>query len=335
MLWTMVLGLLLLVGCNNSDDTLGNWVKKSAFEGIPRGSAVSFVIGDKAYMGLGYNSDDDNEFKDEYLKDFWVYNPTTDKWIRVANFPGKGRTDAVGFSVNGKGYVATGYNGDDGGNKLSDVWEYDPTTDKWIQKDDFAGGVRADAVAFNIGNYGYVGTGVGESSSEKNDFYRFDPTAAKGSQWTKSQSISGDKRIGATVFVNNSKAYVCTGTSNSSVIYTMYEYDPTKDSWTEKIKLNDDDNWNITRKNASSFVLDGKGYVCVGESSGTLKTVWEYDIAGNTWVQKTDFEGSARTKACGFTLGSKAFIVGGQSGSSYYLDDVWEFKPFDEYDDED
>ena len=70
----VVLGLFLFVGCtNNDDDPLGNWVEKSSFEGLPRGSAVSFVIGDKAYVGLGYNDDAD----EEYLRDFWMYNVTS------------------------------------------------------------------------------------------------------------------------------------------------------------------------------------------------------------------------------------------------------------------
>lgn len=334
MLWTLVLGLFLFVSCGNDDDTLGNWVKKNAFEGYARGSAVSFVIGDKAYIGLGYNSEDDNRFNDEYLLDFWMYDSASDTWHAIADFPGKGRTAAVGFSVNGKGYVATGYDGNSE-TKLKDVWEYDPTTNKWTQKDDFAGGGRYKSVGFAIGNYGYVGTGYGEGAVDKNDFYRFDPTAAAGKQWTKIQSIGGDKRRGATAFVYNGKAYVCTGINNGVSLKDMWCYDPTADSWTKKIDLDDDDSWSITRQNASSFVLDGKAYVCLGESSGTLKTVWEYDIAGDTWVQKTDFEGSARTNAVAFTVGTKAIVAVGQSGSSYYLDDVWEFKPFDEYNDED
>ena len=172
--WTIVLGLFLLVGCNNSDDDpMGNWVRKSDFEGMPRGSAVSFVIGDKAYVGLGYNDDDDTN--DGYMKDFWVYSSSTDRWDRIADFPGNGRVAAVGFAVNGKGYVGTGYDGD---NKLKDFWEYDPTTNTWTQKDNFMGNARYKAVGFSINNYGYIGTGYGDDSVDKIDFYRFDPTAA-------------------------------------------------------------------------------------------------------------------------------------------------------------
>jgi len=324
-----VIGLiLLLVACNKSDDeTIGNWVKKSDFEGMPRGSAVSFAIGDYAYVGLGYN--DDNS--DEYLKDFWRYNPMIDRWDRVADFPGNGRVAAVSFSINGKGYVATGY---DGENKLKDLWEYNPESDKWIQKDDFAGGARYKAVGFSIGDYGYIGTGYGEDLVDKIDFYRFDPTAVSGTQWTKVQSIGGSKRRGALAFTNNGKAYVCTGISNGDFQTDMWEYDPISDTWTKKTDIDEDDSWSIVRQNATSFVLNGKAYVFSGEKNGTLGDIWEYDFSSETWLEKTGFEGSARTNAVAFTVGGKAIFTAGETGS-YYLDDVWEFKPYDEYDEND
>ena len=327
-LMTILLALFFIVGCDSStDDPLGNWVEKSDFEGLPRGSAVSFVIGDKAYVGAGYNDDGDTD----YLNDFWVYNATIDRWDRIADFPGNGRTAAVGFSINGKGYVGTGYDGD---YKLKDVWEYDPDLNTWTQKDDFIGGARYKAVGFAIDNYGYIGTGYGEDLVDKIDFYRFDPKAASGSQWVKVQSMGGSKRRGATAFTNNGKAYVCTGINNGSFLTDMWEYDPTADSWTKKTDLDEDDDYSIIRQNAGSFVLDGKAYVFLGEKSGTLSDVWEYDFSDDTWVEKTGFEGASRTNAVSFTVSGIAIVATGQSGS-YYLDDVWAFRPMEEYDEED
>jgi len=328
--WTIVLGLFLIVGCDNSDDDpLGNWVKKSDFEGLPRGSAVSFVIDGKAFVGLGYN--DDDETNDGYMKDFWMYSASTDRWDRIADFPGNGRVSAVGFSINGKGYIGTGYDGD---NKLKDFWEYDPTLNKWTQKDNFLGGARYKAVGFSLNNYGYIGTGYGDDSVDKIDFYRFDPSASSGSQWVKVQSIGGSKRRGATAFTYENKAYVCTGINNGVSLTDMWEYDPTADTWTKKIDLDDDEDWSIIRQNASSLVLDGKGYVFLGENSSTLSDVWQYDFANDTWTELSSFEGSARTNAAAFTVGGKAIVATGQTGS-YYLDDVWEFKPYEEVDEDD
>lgn len=325
-LLTIVLGLFLFIGCSSdATDPLGNWVKKSDFEGMPRSSSVSFVIDNKAYMGFGYDADD------EYLKDFWTYNPSSDRWDKIADFPGNGRTAAVAFSINGKGYVGTGY---DGNNKLKDLWEYDPTLNTWTRKDDFIGGARYKAVGFSLNNYGYIGTGYGDDSVDKIDFYRFDPTAAAGSQWIKVQSIGGAKRRGATAFTYNNKAYVCTGINNGTYLTDLWEYDPTNDTWTKKKDLDEDDSWTIVRQNASSFVLDGKAYVIMGEKSSILSDVWEYDFSADTWITKTDFEGAARTNALAFVVGGEAVVTTGQTGS-YFLDDVWTFKPFETYNDQD
>jgi N-acetylneuraminic acid mutarotase len=330
--WTIVVGLFLLVGCSSDSSLMGNWVKLSDFGGIPRSGAVGFVIDDKAYVGFGYNSDDDDY--DGYLKDLWVYDYSSDGWTEISKtvtFPGNARNYAVAFSINGKGYVGTGYDGD---NKLADFWQYDPTTNTWTQMDNFPGVARIKAIGFSIGNYGYVGTGYGDDSNDQNDFYKFDPTAATGSQWTQVKSILGSKRRGATVFTYNSKAYVFTGTHNSTKLTDMYMYDPDADTWTKKIDLDDNDDWTIVRENACSFVLDGKAYVCLGSNSSVIRTCWEYDIANDTWNQKTDFEKTAREFTIGFAVAGKGFVTTGQSGSTY-LDDVSEFRPLEEEDDDD
>ncbi len=328
---TIVLGLFFLLACSKSNvSPLGNWVKKSDFEGLPRGAAVSFVINNMAYLGLGYNSDltiSNTDFDiNGFLKDFWRYDPSMDRWYRIANFPGNARNAAVAFSVNGKGYVGTGY---DGNNKLKDFWEYDPTSNTWTQKDDFIGGGRYSAVGFSLNNFGYVGTGYGDDLVDKVDFYRFDPTAAAGSQWVKVQSI-GSKRRSATAFTYNNKAYVCSGFNNGVFLTDMWEYDPTADNWTKKVALDSNSAWTIVRQNASSFVMGDKGYVFLGEKSAALSDVWEYNFVADTWTQKTNFEGAARTNAVAFVVSGKGIVATGQS-ASYYLDDVYEFQPFAAY----
>ena len=324
----------MLVGCNggSSDGTLGNWVKKNSFEGTPRGAAVGFVIGNKAYLGLGYNSDyekgDPDVTNEGYRKDFWAYDPAIDSWTKVASFPGKGRVYAVGFSVNGKGYVGTGFDGDD---KLKDFWEYDPVANKWTQKDDFIGVARIKAVGFSLKNYGYLGTGYGSDASDKNDFYKFDPAAAAGSQWTQVRTIGGEKRRGATAFTYNNKGYVCTGSNSSGKLTDMWEYDPDANTWAKKVSLTDNSDWTITRENASSFVMDtdGKAYVFLGSNSSSLKTCWEYDFAKDTWNSKSDFESSTREYAVSFYVGGKAIVATGQAGT-YYFDDLCQFRPYEE-----
>ena len=147
--------LLILSSCNDeiSDgDEDGNWVKVSDYEGDTRTGAVSFVIGDFAYVGLGTDGDD-------YFTDFWRYDPSRNFWEEIAPFPGIGRISAVAFATDGNGYVGTGFNEDLETEELGDFWKYDPTSDEWTEIAPFGGSERYSAVAFSVNGQGYVGTG--------------------------------------------------------------------------------------------------------------------------------------------------------------------------------
>src|SRR5690606_29890310 len=113
--------------CKKSDDTdtttdtgPTEWVKSAVFTGDPRSNAAYFQIGDKGYIvgGLLKNNTP--------LADAWSFS--NGLWTAIEDFPGEARYGAVGFAVDGKGYVGLGYNGTEA---LSDFWEYDPETDAW------------------------------------------------------------------------------------------------------------------------------------------------------------------------------------------------------------
>ena len=105
----LVLAILgfAFVACDD-DDHLGDWAKAPEFSGRLRNQAVSFVIGDYAYVGLGFGVD-----LAEY-KDFKKYNLKDGTWTDVRNdFEGKGRHGAVAFVAEHGGktyaYVGLGY----------------------------------------------------------------------------------------------------------------------------------------------------------------------------------------------------------------------------------
>jgi len=315
--------LVLFSGCSKDvTEYIGNWIKKSDFEGIPRGNAVSFVLGDKVYFGTGYNSDQE----DEYLKDFWMYDTARDFWTKLSDFPGEARIGGVAFTINGKGYMGLGYNGKV---KLKDFWEFDPTTNIWTRKTDFGGSARYGAVGFALANKGYLGTGYDDNDNR--DFWEYNPTT---NQWTQIASIGGSKRQDAVAFTINEKAYVCTGINNGTNLTDLWQFDPATGAWTQKTDIDNDDSWTITRSNATAFTLGNKSYVGLGYSSGVRGDIWEYDPATDLWTDKTDFEGSARQNAVSFVVNDRAYIASGRS-SSYYFDDIWEFKPNDELDEDD
>jgi len=142
------------------------WTQKASITGA-RDGAVGFSIGNKGYIGTGFNS---GAFT--YYHDFWEYDPSSNTWTQKADFGGGNRTGAVGFSIGTKGYIGTGLS--DSGSK-NDFWEWDQLTNIWIQKTDFGGAIRNGAVGFSIGTKGYIGTGgTNPPLMLYNDFWEWD-----------------------------------------------------------------------------------------------------------------------------------------------------------------
>ncbi|MGE0076805.1 MAG: Kelch repeat-containing protein [Bacteroidales bacterium] len=322
--------------CNDDDaeDLVGNWVDRYEFEGVARSHAVSFTIGDKAYVVSGYDG-----VEREYLQDCWEFNPESNQWTRMDSFPGIGRTGSCAFVVNGKGYVVGGYDGENE-DKLKDVWEFNPSAAKgsqWSAKNDFVGTARYGAVAFTVNGSGYICSGY--DGSHLKELWQYDPT---GDSWNQKASIPGSKRYNASVFVINDIAYVFGGNSNGQYVDDFWAYDYSTDTWTAKrdIADNDDDNSydddydSIVRECGATFVINGYGYVATGYSNGVINTTWEYDPSTDLWTEKTGLEGTARTNAIGITVNNRGFILTGRASSSYF-DDVWEFHPFEDQVDND
>jgi N-acetylneuraminic acid mutarotase len=328
----LLVGLLvvafIVTSCSDDDeeDLLGNWIVRSDFEGDQRSSGVSFVIGDYAYVGTGFNGSDD-----EYYNDFWRYDLQLNYWQKIADFPGAARSSAVAFSIDGKGFVGTGYDGDD---ELNDFYEYDPATLQWTEKAEFGGSARRNAVGFSLEGYGYIGTGY--DGSELKDFWQYNPS---NDTWAAIPSLGGAKRKDATAFVIGSTAYVCTGIHNGSYEYDVWALEAdligTEEfPWVEMQPLDEDDDYSIVRSGAVGFSMNNRGYVALGTSGSVTGTVWEYVPGSDTWIERTEFEGYSRTDAVGFTIGERGFMATGRNGSSYY-DDLYEFRPLEEYDEDD
>ena len=217
--------LSVLAGCTEDDVyTQGQWIRRSDFDGVARCAASSFTIDGKGYLCCGYRGSNR-----DLLKDCWAYDIEGNYWTQCADMPdgASGRHEAAAFALNGKGYVSTGAIKDEP-DYVADTWEYDPASDTWAQKDDFAGGMRRGAIGFSVGGYGYVGTGY--DGNYLKDFYRFDPDAAADSQWQIVNGFEGGKRVNGLAFVIDEVAYLGFGQNNSTYTEDFYSFDGT--TWT-------------------------------------------------------------------------------------------------------
>jgi hypothetical protein len=284
---------------------IGNtWTQKADFGGNARNAYSSFSIGNKGYLGLGFDGT-------SYKKDFWSYDPATNAWTQKADFGGTGRRYAASFSMGSKGYIGTGY---DGTGYKKDFWEYDTTNNAWTQRKDFGGVARDLASGFSIGTKGYIGTG--NDGSFKKDFWEYNPA---NDTWTQRKDYGGTARNAATAFSIGTKGYIAMGT-DGAFKKDIWEYDPSNDTWIAK-----SDFGGTARNSATSFNIGSKGYVGMGFDGGYKNDFWEFDPIANSWVRRVDFGGSGRNAATCFSIAGFGYIGLGFDGT--YKKDFWQYSP--------
>jgi N-acetylneuraminic acid mutarotase len=292
---TILVGLML-VACSKADDaavtptpvviptpttkafTPDGWKPIEKFMGEYRSNAVSFTIGDKIYVGAGYSAS--QGFAD-VSRDFYEYDPATNKWKQIAEFPGSSRANAIVFVLGGKAYVGLGtnYNRQNRGDLFADFYEYDPASNKWTKKADFAGTLRDQPIYFTIGDKGYFGTGNTDPFFPFNtrEFWEYD---AKIDQWTKKAPFGGSARCRAFAFGIGTKGYVGGGEDNAiTKLDDFYEYDPANDKWTKKR------DFTLKLSRAVGFSMGDFGYVTGGVSGATEgdNNYYKYDSKADSW----------------------------------------------------
>ena len=216
-----------------------SWTQKTDFPGDKRGAASCFVIGNKAYIGGGYDTIDIAGFSLIPKNDFWQYDPATDTWTPKAAIPYDSSylLQPFSFSVGGKGYFSCGdrvklsaglYHDTD----VNTTYEYDTTANTWTQKASFPGAVRSGGVSFVLSNIAYCGTGIDDTSVDLagncyNDFYSYDPIANTWAPLPLPPFAARTYAISATV--STGKAYMGTGwfsPSTSTYYQDWWEFAP-------------------------------------------------------------------------------------------------------------
>jgi N-acetylneuraminic acid mutarotase len=287
------------------------WFEKSNFGGQARHRASSFSIGNYGYIGLGHiNSGIDVEFED-----FWKYDPATDSWTQIANYPEGECFHATCFVIGEIAYVGTGrlLNG----TYSKKFFAYNPDLNSWSPIADLPGLERRGAVGFAINGKGYVGTGQ-TMSGYVADFYEYNPGL---NQWIVRQTFPGAVRTSAVGFTIGNLGYLGTGNTNVGSTNDFYQFNPVTNTWLIRATVGP-----TTRQEAAGFSLNGLGYIGTGDdfsSGNNYSDMWEYSPLSNTWVQIEDFAGTARRYLTAFTIGSRAYAGTGTNGTNFK--DFWMF----------
>lgn len=191
------------------------WNIKKDFPGRARIDPAYFVIGNKGYVGTGYDGSN--------TKDFYEYDPLQDKWKQIADFAGGNLHASVGISNSKKGFMVAGARAP---RDFKFCYEYIPTINKWERRQDFPGYERN----FHSGNYidtNFFIAGAGgsyELNERLRDFYVYN---IRNNSWSQADDYPCDIN-GSTRAVSGSidgKIYMGTGVGRSYLNdWKMYEY---------------------------------------------------------------------------------------------------------------
>ena len=312
-----ILFVLIISGCTEYELTpINSWKQLTNFPGTARASASSFVIGEKAYIILGRSG-----ARAGFLKELWEYDSTQDSWIRKADFPGVARVKAIAGVIGDKAYAGLGSVSPYDGNQFSDFWEYNNTTDTWVQMASFPGIAKNDLFCAVVDSSLYVTEGFASTIFNK-DTYKYSP---KTNTWTRLADCPV-RRSSTAGFSIGSDIYVGSGyyTANYKDFYCYHT--PTN-TWSRKADLPE------ARILSKGISINGKGYIMLGrywngslDGGKLLKDVVEYDPTSNKWTRCGDFPGGARQNMVAFTINGKGYIVGGEDDTER-KSDVWMFEP--------
>ena len=288
------------------------WVQKANFGGNARTVACGFGIGDSGYILTGQNG--------SFYNDVWAFDTATNTWTQKPNFPGVAREGAAAVSLNGKGYVIGGKTGS---GFVGDVWEYTPATGTWTAKTSFIGAARyyAICVADPANNKIYYGTGDKGVATYLTDWYVFDPIA---DSWSALSAFPGGQRSYGVGFCINGTIYAGTGNGNGGAGATndWWSYNTGTDTWLSVAAVPGN-----ARRDACTFVIGNRGYICLGinGNTGEMSDLYMYDAVANLWTAKANYGAGIASCAVAFTLGHSGFVGTGLNASSANTSQFWEF----------
>lgn len=189
------------------DTSSDNWKSIASFPGTYTMFPVCFSSDKYGYI-IGGSLDTPGAIV--RTNDVWRYDPVADSWQQTTSFPGLPRDEAIGFTLNNKGYVIGGA-AQTGGSEpyIADAWSFDFGTETWKQLSMPPQNVaRSQGFAFSVQNKGYVGGGTITDSGSLPYVYEYDPVADK---WALKEKIFGPINLYSAFASVNGIGYIITG----------------------------------------------------------------------------------------------------------------------------
>lgn len=288
------------------DPVTNTWAPgPTIWDGRGRKYALSFTLGDDAYLVGGEGPDDRTRYEVWRLGDESGPLPN-DTLVQRAFMPAQGRKIPIAFSIGDKGYFGGGsYVNIAGEHPLTDLWMYDPATDTWTGR---AGMPFNGTVGLSLNGIGYV-----MSERATDNFYAYDPVA---DAWSpRADRPNGTMETRATGFAVEGKLYIWGGMPTGGSQF--WSYDPATDTWEQRPDRPIEAYYGT---GGLGFAIGNKGYIAGGWVPGTQGSSPSrytscYDPATETWTSAGSFVSPpsfpAIAEGQAFAIGNRAYVISG------------------------
>ena len=285
---------------------------------IPNGRhhPISFSLNGKGYSVTGTSS------ANVPTNDVYDYDPVTDTWGTLPNFPGFSRSFGIGTVTNGIAYLGFGSSSTQ---YLRDFWSFDASDSSWTRLADCSCSGRRHPALVAIGDKIYVGLGD-DATGNRNDWWMYDINS---NTWTSIGNFPGPPRHHPFMFNAGGDVYAGLGhgsiQSQGVIFNDWYKLDTASNTWTTMRPFPGE-----ARVAGTQFDAHGYGYVLSGDGSNhsymPTGELWRYDPAVDTWTQLLSHPGNSRWAPGSFVINNEVHFFGGLNRltNSYPLG-YWKF----------
>lgn len=193
-----------------------------------RANGVACTNSNAVYLGLGFKGGSIYE-SENHLKDFWRYEPASDTWTRLADFPSEKTVATIAVANDEYVWVGFGFNG------FGDEWWcYSIAEDAWTAAEhegEWPDRLMSMKAACCNGRY-FAGTGYHRGS--KTGWWEFIPATRR---WERKASLPGQGRHNAACAATDESVWIAGGWHYGDSLTTGFHfqdilrYSPTEDKW--------------------------------------------------------------------------------------------------------
>lgn len=237
-------------------------------------------------------------------------------WTSVSSVPTAGRDDGICFSLNGFGYIVTGYLGTF--NESNKLFQYDPTANSWNEKAVFPGTPRQYASVFTLKNKAYLVGGYSESGQALKDVWQYDGFT---DSWTQLNDFPGLARWHATALRIQETGYLGMGTTADSTLADFWKYHADLDSWTRLSDYPGGPNRSVLGFPLLNEGIFGEGFDI---NPITYSPAWfSYNPGTGTWTAISSLPSGLRSYGTAISTDFGAVVCGGMDQNSVFHNDCY------------